>query len=60
MYHICHSDLIIIAAELLHIFIHFFIGHEYEEHQSNDLASFRNLMLIELVLTIGLAGILYL
>ena len=55
-----YLDLIIIAAELLHIFIHFFIGHEYEEHQTNDLASFRNLMLIELVLTIGLAGILFL
>lgn len=52
--------LIIIAAELLHIFIHFFIGHEYDEHQNNNLASFRNLMLIELILTIGLAGILYL
>lgn len=52
--------MIIVAAELLHIFIHFFIGHEYEEHQNNDLASFRNLMLIELVLTIGLAGILFL
>ena len=53
-------DLIIVAAELLHIFIHFFIGHEYEEHQNNDLSSFRNLMLLELVLTIGLAGIIYL
>lgn len=55
-----YLDIIIISAELLHIFIHFFIGHEYEEHQNNNLASFRNLMALELILTLGLAGIIYL
>ena len=60
MYFLLYKDIIIISAELLHIFIHFFIGHEYEDHQNNDYASFRNLMAIEFILTVGLAGIIYL
>ena len=35
----------------------FFIGLEYEKHQNSDIGSIRNLFLIQLLLTAGVAGI---
>lgn len=52
--------IIIIAVEVLHIFIHFFIGHEYEHRAKEGIKSLRTLMFYEVVLTIGLAGLIYL
>ena len=48
------------AAELLHIFIHFFIGHEYEHHEEQALDSMAQLMSYEVILTFGLALVIYL
>lgn len=43
----------------MHVFIHFFIGHMEEEHGESGYYKFRNMMLLEVVLTMGLAGVLY-
>lgn len=51
---------IIIAVEVLHIFIHFYIGHEYEHRARAGIESMKSLMLYEVVLTLGLAGLIYL
>jgi hypothetical protein len=37
--------LIILAAEVLHIFIHFYIGHLEEEYGNADYTKFKNLMI---------------
>jgi hypothetical protein len=55
-----HIVVIIIAVEVLHIFIHFYIGHEYEHSAHSGLSAMSNLMMYELVLTLGLAGLIYL
>jgi hypothetical protein len=52
--------IIIIAAEALHIFIHFYIGHEYEHRSRSGIKALKVLMEYELVLTLGLAGLIYL
>jgi hypothetical protein len=52
--------MIIAVAELMHIFIHFYIGHLEEEHGDNNYSKFRNLILAEFVLTLGLAGVIWL
>lgn len=51
--------LIIACAELLHVFIHFYIGHLEEEHGENSYMNFRSMVALEVVLTFCLAGILY-
>lgn len=51
--------LIIACAELLHVFIHFYIGHLEEEHGENSYLKFQNMVVIEVILTFCLAGILY-
>lgn len=51
--------LIIACAELLHVFIHFWIGHLEEEHGDNSYLSFRFMIVIEVILTLGLAGVLF-
>lgn len=45
---------------MLHIFIHFYIGHLGEEHGADDYNKYKNLMIVEVVLTFCLAGLLYL
>lgn len=44
---------------MLHIFIHFYIGHEYEHRARSGLKALQSLMLYEVVLTLGLAGLIY-
>jgi hypothetical protein len=51
---------IIVAVEVLHIFIHFYIGHEYEHRAKSGIRALRTLMFYEGVLTLGLAGLIYL
>jgi hypothetical protein len=61
MYMFSYCEVMIIAvAELMHIFIHFYIGHLEEEHGDNNYSKFRNLILAEFVLTLGLAGVIWL
>ena len=60
MYECIDSVIVILAAEVLHIFIHFYIGHEYEEYAKDDFTNYKNLMITEVVLTFCLAGLLYL
>lgn len=45
---------------MLHIFIHFYIGHEYEHHSKKGLSALRTLMFYEVILTLGLSGIVFL
>lgn len=52
--------IIIVAVEVLHIFIHFYIGHEYEHRAQFGLEALKTLMIYEVVLTIGLGGLIYL
>lgn len=52
--------LVILAAEVLHIFIHFYIGHMEEEFAKDDYSKYKNLMITEVVLTFCLAGLIYL
>lgn len=51
---------IILAAEVLHIFIHFYIGHQYEHYSKKGLSSLKTLMIYELILTLGLCAIIFL
>lgn len=51
--------LIIACAELMHVFIHYFIGHEMEEHGDSGYHKMRKMMIIEVILTMGLAGVLF-
>ena len=51
--------IIIAVAEFLHIFIHFYIGHLPEDQVKNPYYQFQNILLIEFILTMGLAGIIY-
>ena len=41
------------------MFIHFWIGHLEEEHGDNSYLAFRYMIVIEVVLTLGLSGVLY-
>ena len=50
---------VIFYAELLHVFIHYWIGHLEEEHGGTSYDSFRNMIVVEVILTFGLAGVLY-
>lgn len=43
----------------MHVFIHFFIGHMEEEHGESGYYKFMNMMLLEVVLTLGLAAVLF-
>lgn len=52
--------MIIGVAEMMHIFIHFYIGHLEEEHGDNNYIKFRDMIVVEFVLTVGLAGIIWL
>lgn len=52
--------MIILAAEVLHIFIHFYIGHLEEEYGNDDYTKYKNLMIAEVALTFCLAGLIYL
>jgi hypothetical protein len=45
---------------MLHTFIHVFIGHEYQHMEENALNSMGHLVVYEVLLTIGLAGVIYL
>ena len=45
---------------MLHIFIHFYIGHLEEDHGGDDYGKYKNLMLTEVILTFCLAGLIYL
>lgn len=45
---------------MLHIFIHFYIGHLEEEYGNDDYTKYKNLMIAEVVLTFCLAGLIYL
>ena len=51
--------IIIACAEFLHIFIHYFIGHMEEEHGESTYIEFRLMVILEVVLTLGLALVLY-
>lgn len=51
--------IIIACAELLHVFIHFFIGHEIEANSDFSYLNFKSLIIVEVLLTLGLAGVLY-
>ena len=48
------------SVEFLHIFIHFFIGHEMEHRAKEGIQAVRTLMLYEVILTLGLGGLIYL
>jgi hypothetical protein len=52
--------ILILAAELLHVFINYQIGHEYKKGGEIPLHSFRLLLKFEVVLTVGLALMVYL
>ncbi len=41
-----HSVIIILAAELLHIFIHFFIGHLSEDHGDEGYQNYRSMLML--------------
>ncbi len=45
---------------MLHIFIHFYIGHLEEEYGNDDYTKFKSMMIAEVVLTFCLAGLIYL
>ncbi len=51
---------IILSAELLHIFIHFYIGHAMEAHGDEGYQNYQNMLLLEVVLTFCLSAIIYL
>lgn len=40
-----NAVIIIVAVEVLHIFIHFYIGHEYEHRARSGLTALQTLML---------------
>lgn len=44
----------------MHIFIHFYFGHLEEEHGNDGYVNFKGLLVMEVVLTLGLAGIIWL
>ena len=50
---------IIACAEFLHIFIHYWIGHLEEDHGRNSYLAFTSMIVIEVVLTIALAAVLF-
>ena len=41
------------------MFIHFWIGHLEEEHGDNSYLQFQYMIIIEVILTLGLSGVLY-
>lgn len=45
---------------MMHIFIHFYIGHQEEEHGEDSYGKFQNMIIVEFILTAGLAGIIWL
>lgn len=45
---------------MLHIFIHFYIGHLEEDYGNDDYNKYKNLMITEIILTFCLAGLIYL
>ena len=51
--------MIIAVAEFLHIFIHYYIGHLDEDQQDNPYLEFQNILILEFILTIALAAIIY-
>lgn len=45
---------------MLHIFIHFYIGHLEEEYGNDDYTKFKSMMIAEVILTFCLAGLIFL
>jgi hypothetical protein len=41
------------------VFIHYWIGHLEEEHGETTYDSFQSMIIVEVMLTFGLAGVLY-
>jgi hypothetical protein len=50
---------IIAVAEFLHIFIHFYMGHLGEDLYDSPYIQFRNILIMEFILTLALAMIIY-
>jgi hypothetical protein len=57
--YLVNKVLIIGVAEFLHIFIHYFIGHLDEEQQDNPYLEFQNILMLEFIMTMALALIIY-